>query len=200
MLNKLNILKKVSYILFFLNLSIFSRDILVEFKGAGFVPTDCTVRDIYGHGAALFGPEATVQLCHNKRWYGFANIDFLTKRGHSIGLCEPTRMQLVPLAFGIKYFTPFCYGDFYLGLGFQAANLITINCSNFVAQNTSKWGFGGIAKLGAYIDLPRCFFIDLFIDYSFVKIKCDRCSDSVVLPKVNLSGVILGAGLGYRFN
>lgn len=179
------------------------RDILVEFKGAAFFPTNSCVRNIYGDAAALYGPEVTFQLCQNKNWYGFASADFLSKTGHSIGLCDLTKMYIVPLALGVKYFVPFCYrgcsGDFYVGLGFQPVHLKTVNCSQFV-RNTSKWGFGGVGKIGAYFDLPCNFFADLFFDYSFVKVACDKCSDGATPLKANISGAVLGLGLGYRFN
>lgn len=176
------------------------RDVLVEFKGAAYLPTNDCVKNIYGKVGGLYGPEVTFQLCENKNWYGFASVDFSSKKGRSIGLCDCTKMHLLPLGLGLKYFAPFCCGDFYVGLGFQPVHLKTINCSEFVVQKTSKWGFGGIAKIGAYIDLPRNFFVDLFFDYSFVKVNCDSCLTSVIPVRANLSGAIVGAGLGYRFD
>lgn len=179
----------------------FCRDILVEFKGAYFFPVERCVRSIFGNGAALYGPEVTFQFCESRNWYGFASADFLSKKGHSVGLCEPTKMYLVPLAFGVKYFVPFCYGDFYVGAGFQPTHLKTVNCSDFVAQTTSKWGFGAVGKIGAYFNLPCNFIVDIFFDYSYAKIGCNKChSDGVIPLKANVSGAIFGAGLGYRFN
>ncbi|MFA6066740.1 MAG: hypothetical protein WC707_06180 [Candidatus Babeliaceae bacterium] len=188
------------YALLFFIYPLLCRDVLVEFKTAYFLPTDSCVRAIYGKGGALYGPEATFQLCENDNWYGFASVDFLSKKGHSVGLCEPTKMYIAPLALGVKYFVPFCYGDFYAGLGFQALHLKTVNCSSHVAQITSKWGFGGIAKIGAYCELPCNYFVDLFFDYSFAKVGCDKCSTSTVPLKVSMNGAIFGIGLGYRFN
>lgn len=179
--------------------SLMSRDILLEFKGAFFRPTDSCVRDMFGAGAALYGPEVTFQLCEQRNWYGFASADFLSKKGHSIGLCTPTKMYLVPLGLGVKYFVPFCYGDFYVGIGVQPVHLRTQNCSPFVREITSKWGVGGVAKVGSYFDLPCNWFIDLFINYSFAHIECDTCTDIAAL-KADVSGAVFGIGVGYRFN
>jgi hypothetical protein len=45
------------------------------------------------------------------------------------------------------------------------------------------------------------FVLDLFVDYSFVKVNPFCCDLPNVQPrKADLSGVIIGAGLGYRFN
>ena len=187
-------------IVLLLSLPSLCRDALLEFKAAAFIPTNDCVKDIYGHVGALYGPEITIQLCDESNWYGFASADFLSKNGHSIGLCTPTKMSIIPLGFGLKYFVPFCYGDFYVGLGFQPLHLKTINCSPNVPQTISKWGVGGIAKLGTYFNLPHNLFIDFFVDYSFVNVDCSTCLLGVVTPmKVSMNGAIIGLGLGYRF-
>lgn len=191
-------LRSLLALLLFACAPLVSSDVLVEFKAAYFMPTDSDVKKIYGKGGALFGPEVTFRVYEN--WYGFASIDFLTKKGHSLGLCDRTTMSLMPLGIGVKYLIPFCYGDFYMGLGFQPLRLKTVNCSPDVDQTTTNWGFGGIAKIGSYFTLPDNYFIDLFIDYSFVKVGCKKCSPLVVPLKANLNGAIFGAGLGYRFN
>lgn len=177
-----------------------SKDILLEFKGSFYLPTNAHVRHMYSNGGGLYGPEVTFQLGQDRDWYGFASADFLKKKGHSLGLCEPTTLYLVPLALGVKYFVPFVYGDLYVGLGFQPLHVKTVNCIADTVERTSKWGFGGIAKTGAYFDLPRNFLIDIFIDYSFVKVGGGPCCGSVIPVKANMGGVIFGAGLGYRFN
>jgi hypothetical protein len=187
-----------------IHISLAARDVIVEFKGAGFIPTNSNFRDIYGKGAALFGPEITVDICDTHRWYAFASVDYLKKDGHSIGLCNDTTVRMVPLAFGLKYFQPVCFGNLYAGLGFQPVHLKTTNCSPFAVQETSQWCLGGIAKLGTYVDLKCNFVLDFFANYSFVRAGCPklcRAETETLTPlKANISGVILGVGLGYRFN
>ena len=182
-----------------------AREIILEFKGAYYRATHCPFKQIFHKGGALFGPELTVQLstCHN--WYGFASVDYLSKKGTSIGLCNETKVHLVPLAFGLKYFMPIFFHDFYVGLGFQPTHVKTFDCSPYVARHTSQWCFGGIAKFGTYIDLPCTHWVlDLFVDYSFVKTRCPKIclpSTGPVVPiKTNISGVIFGAGIGYCFD
>lgn len=196
----LKIVRYVCALLFLVNQALFSRDVLLEFKAAYFWPQDSCVRSIYGDRGALYGPEVTFKLSKDSHWYGFASIDFLNKEGRSVGLCEFTKMSILPIGLGVKYFAPFSYGDVYVGLGFQPTHLKTVNCSPFVDQTTSKWGFGGIAKIGSYFNLSHNCFLDVFLDYSFVKLECSNCSAAVVPLKVNLSGIIFGAGIGYRFN
>lgn len=196
-------LKKLRYLLAFIlamYTPMFCNDVLVEFKAAYFLPSDAGLKNIYGNGGALYGPEVTFQLDECKKWYGFASIDFFSKKGHSVGLCTPTTMYMMPLAVGVKYFAEHCYGNFYAGLGFQPTRLKIVNCSDNATQTTTKWGFGGIVKFGSYFDLPCNYFIDLFIDYSFAKVGRDCCSTQATALKVNLNGAIFGVGLGYKFN
>ena len=107
----------------------------------------------------------------------------------------------VPIGLGLKYLHQFCYGDFYVGLGVLATDLRLRDCSSFVVQHRNKWGAGGIAKMGIYFDLPRCFFLDVFADYSFVKIDfCNNCGVEVQSHRANISGFSFGLGVGYRFS
>lgn len=184
----------------FLPMSLMSRDVILEFKGAYFHATGERFKKIY-KGGALYGPELTMQLCDCSSWYGFASVDFLSKEGHSIGLNAPTKVKLMPLAFGIKYFMS-CWecADFYVGLGFQPVRVHTKDFSPLI--ELTKWAFGGIAKIGTYIDLSNDFLLDLFIDYSFARVSShtNQVPAGPVVPlKASINGVIFGAGLGYRF-
>lgn len=180
-----------------------ARDVILEFKAAYFLPTSSVFKQIYRHGGVLYGPELTVQLCDNKNWYGFASVDYFQKKGHSLGLSDATKVSLLPLGIGLKYFAPIVCdcADFYLGLGFQPVHVHTKNCSGSVVTKQSRWGFGGIAKAGAYWHLPHNFVLDFFIDYSFVKVGCKKsCQSSTTISrKADVSGAIFGIGLGYCF-
>ncbi|HLF66892.1 MAG TPA: outer membrane beta-barrel protein [Gammaproteobacteria bacterium] len=178
------------------------RDVIVEFKGAYFWPTDCTFKKIYHKGGALYGPELTVQLFDDKNWYAFASVDYFQKKGHSIGLCEPTKVRLIPVALGLKYFVPVCDDriDLYAGLGLEWVNVRTKNCSQAVVSKQSDWGLGGIAKVGAYYHLPHHFLIDTFINYHYAKVGSNDCwCHGFESRKANVSGAIFGVGLGYNF-
>ena len=183
--------------------SLACRDILLEFKGAYFLGTNSIFRKIYDHGGALYGPEVTFNLGCHENLYGFASIDVLQKHGRSIGLCSPTKVTLIPLGLGLKYLIPFCYGDFYVGLGIQPTYVRTKDCSPYVIPKNSKWGCGGIAKIGTFFDLPHNLLLDIFIDQSFVTVpfhKCKAPTGFVSPRKAKVSGTSFGVGFGYRFN
>lgn len=220
----LKLLRVGILVLFLAPLSIITRDLIFEFKTGAFLPVDCDYRNIYGTASVFYNPEFTLQVVEEKPWYIFMSAAYTSKEGNSIGFCTPTKVEIIPLGLGLKYFFPFRYGNFYLGLGWQPAYLRTFNCSDFVARNTAKWGQGGIGKFGVYFDLPHNFRIDLFADYSFVNVGCGQgnccdtscvtscatsaccpvqnscCSDNFIVPvKANISGGLLGIGIGYCF-
>ncbi len=198
-------LKLVSTLLLSACVSIIARDVILEFKGAYFHPTNDCFKDIYGNSAGIFGPELTVQLCNQSNWYGFASVDYLTKSGRSIGLCDKTKVSLSPIAIGLKYFAfSSCneVADIYLGAGVQPVRVHTKDCSSYVQQNQTRWGAGGIFKVGSYIYAPCNFVLDVFLDYSYARAKGKvTCSptQNVIPLKANVSGIIFGVGLGYCF-
>lgn len=173
-------------------------DVLLEFKGAYFLPTNTLFRKIY-NGSAIYGPELTAG-CY-KNLYGFVSVDYFSKQGRSIGLCSPTKMNMLNLGIGLKYLVPFCYGDFYVGLGALPTRLHVKDGSRYVIPCRTKWGCGGVAKVGAYFDLPKSFFVDLFFDYSFATIPFPCCPTAPVQSyNAKLNGCWFGVGLGYRFH
>lgn len=182
-----------------LNLS--AQDVIVEFKGAYFQPVNHIFRKIY-HGGALFGPEITFKVIHGL--YGFASLDYFTKSGHSLGLNYATHVNFMPLGVGLKYLI--CARDHitpYIGLGILPTYVRTRNCSPYMAPKTYKVGVGGIAKVGTFFELPYHCMLDFFLDYSFVKVKCSPtyAPTGYVQPiTANLSGLVVGVGVGYRFN
>lgn len=203
--------KKICYLLVALSFvcPLIGRNIILEFKGAYFLPTKCPFKEIF-KGGALYGPQLTVQLWENngweswlEGWHLFTSLDYYRKHGFTIGLCEPTQIKLILLALGVEYLYPVWNNriTIYAALGLEPANARTETCSGTDLITQSQWGIGGIAKVGAYFNLPRNFVFNLFIDYSFVKVGSDdcECPGGVQFIKSNVSGAIFGAGLGYNF-
>ncbi len=181
-------------------MQVINANVLLEFKGAGFLATGSRFKKIYGRGSALYGPELTFQVCQSN-WYGFVSVDYLHKKGHSIGLHTPTTIRMVPLGIGLKYFMPTCWecADLYLGLGFQPVHVSLKNNPPFVPDE-HRWAFGGIAKVGSYVYFSCNFFLDLFIDYSFAHLSKHTFQTPPLVPlSASVSGAIFGVGLGYKF-
>ncbi|HRN78291.1 MAG TPA: OmpW family outer membrane protein [Candidatus Dependentiae bacterium] len=184
------------------NISLVCRDVILEFKGANFLPTNPTFKDAYG-GGALYGPELSVQLYEDAKWYVFTSADYFKRDGKCLSVADAKTLRLVPLALGIKYITPVRdWADFYLGLGFQPEYINIKSHRRCVTTKNTQWAFGGIGKSGIYIQLPHHLLIDLFIDFSFVKTHHTNAlyGHTMICSKAKLNGAIFGGGLGYRFN
>ncbi|MGZ6254794.1 MAG: hypothetical protein ACXWL5_02320 [Candidatus Chromulinivorax sp.] len=171
------------------------RDILIEAKGSLFVPTNHTFREIYGN-CGDFGLELTGKLC--KQLYAFTSADFIARHGSTQELVSSTKINLLNLALGVKYFVPFGHGDFYVGLGIQPTSIQIRNELPSVTEEYA-WVCGGVAKSGVIFDIAQSFFVDLFFDYSFTKADFYQGSP-VYMNTTHLDGCVFGIGFGYRFN
>lgn len=191
--------------LFISNSFLLGRKVILELKGSYFLPINHTLRQAYAPSSALYGPELTVQLGKKHHWTknfcAFAGAEYFQKKGHQLGLCDSTTLRMVPLTLGLKYMIPMTRrADFYFGLGFESLFVQAKNHRACVTAEKNLWTFGGITKLGTYIDLTHHVMLNVFFDYSFINAKSNgfyghtrtRCT-------VDLSSAIFGVGLGYKF-
>jgi hypothetical protein len=171
---------------------------LLEAKGACFYPTNHTIRKIYGVGGE-YGLEGSVSFSRN--FYAWASGDVLYQHGHSLGSDQSTYLTLVPIAAGIKYLYPLhCKVDFYAGAGPQYSYMNISNHSNYVTRHIRKWGWGGIGKAGFLFDMYQGIFLDVFAQYSYLRIPFHNSLNGQVTPNnIHLSGWQFGGAIGYRF-
>jgi outer membrane protein len=174
------------------------KQLLIEAKVAAFIPTDQTFKKIYGSTGGIYGLEATFSL--HACLSAWASADYFSQQGHSIGGDDPTQVTLVPLGLGLKYFFRVKRVDFYLGAGLLGAYLHLHDHSPYVIQHLSKWGIGGVAKIGALYHLKEHLFVDVFTSYSHLNIDFHHTHHGEVICKAaDLSHVSIGAGIGYCF-
>lgn len=195
-------LTRATFALIFFTLSAHAHNVILEFKGAYLLPTHDSFKDIYHHGSGLYGAELTARIFGMGNLYGFMGIDYFQKKGTLPKLCDSTKIMLLPITIGLKYLVPILpIVDLYSGLGFQPVCARIKNFLPFIGSIQSQWGFGGIAKVGAYIDLSNHIILDLFIDYSFAHMKSKQSKqvNALVFPKINMSGPVFGVGLGFGF-
>ncbi len=194
-------IKKYAFLATLLGVASFSQvngmEFLIEGKAAYFYPLDSEVRDIYCDGG-VFGLELSVDSCWNL--YPWISADYFCVDGRSIGENDKTTLTLVPLGIGLKYlFSCGCLRP-YLGLGFGSTYFHTKDDSNFVKKSHTKWGFGVIAKGGAQFYFSDCWFFDLFLDYTWMKLSFSGTSDPFVLGrKADISNINVGGGIGVNF-
>lgn len=182
---------------FFFTSKLLGTAVLVEAQAAYYQPTGHEFRAIYS-GSVIYGLELSVQSWRGL--YAWASSSVLTKSGHSLGFGNSTHLTFVPLGIGLKYLWRVKFIDFYLGGGVLPTHLHIHNHSQYVVQKISKWGCGGIAKAGALFNLPNAFFIDVFTNYSYLKISNHNSRHGTITPhSADLSGFSFGGGIGYRW-
>lgn len=161
----------------------------VEARAAAFIPTSDAFRRIYGTASAAFAIEAVYKL--KNPLFGFANIDWLSKDGRSIGLHNFTSLKTLNTSFGLKLAHPFwenCYP--YIGLG-PNISVVWIHNHSHCAKEQSKASVGLVAKSGLYIVLPKQLFLDVFVDYLYQPYNFSKHAD--------IGGFKIGLGFGGRF-
>jgi len=193
-----------------LSKSIDGRDVLLEFKPSYFLPQEKVMRDIYS-GGVFYNVETTVQARNNI--YAWGSLGYFGKSGRSIGGDDYTKIKIVPIGIGLKYFytIPYCYctktGEIcpenlhvYIGAGVTANYLNLKNEYPYVIERHSDWGPGLMAKSGLIVDMTKFLFLDLFIDYSYAWFSYTETMDEkVIRHNVNIGGGYFGLGLGWRF-
>ncbi|MBU4203905.1 MAG: hypothetical protein KKD59_08160 [Acidobacteria bacterium] len=156
-----------------------------EVKGNYFIPSEQAFKDIYGGGFA-FGAEVSFKIWNNLHFW--ADGRFLSRKGELTFTKEETKLQIIPIGFGLKYFLTAGTLQFYGGIGggyfiFKESNVI---------GDVSKDGFGFITRIGVLFQVTDSFFFDLFGNYSNCKMHPADFS-------IDIGGIEAGIGAGFKF-
>jgi len=174
----------------------------VEGKVSYYYPTDSTFRKIYDE-RIFYGIEGAFRLIND--FYLFSSANLFTSSGHSIGDRDKTRICLIPIEIGVKYFFPFLKPNFKLYVGGSAVPcyLHVKNYSDFVQRKRENWIIGGSFKGGIHIyPWNNCsfnkFYFDIFLDY-FLLEKKYKDTKKTIGKKANFNSLSVGGGFGRRF-
>ncbi|MFB0564315.1 MAG: hypothetical protein ACETWK_01385 [Candidatus Aminicenantaceae bacterium] len=162
-----------------------AKGIIFELKGSYFSPSEKAFKDIYG-GGITYGGEVTFDMWRNiELWLGGS---YFTKKGKLTFTKEETKLELIPLGGGLKFRISKGNVIFYGGAGLH---YYQYKESNPIGK-TSKGRVGYIGKLGSFVKVSGGLLIDLYVRYSYCKLKPADY-------KVNIGGIEGGIGLGYEF-
>jgi outer membrane protein len=172
--------------------------IFLEAKAGYFYPASHRFRKIYSNGSGIYGIELNVKAYD---WlYVFASGNYFVKNGHSIGGKHRTKVALVPLALGLEYVHWKHHLGVYAGVGVTSTYLNTHYHSQYVIHSVSKWGVGGVAKLGLLVDVYKRLYLDLFTNYYYARIHFHNTHGGKLMRNTaNVGGLSAGVGLGFRF-
>lgn len=163
----------------------YTADVTVELKVHYFSPSEQAFKDIYG-GGLMYGGEVSVGVWRDlDLWLGGS---YFSKKGELTFTKEETKLELIPIGVGAKY--RILSGNFalYVGLGL---NYYQYKETNPIGD-VSEGGLGYIGKVGSYVKVSERLLIDLYVNYSYCKVKPADF-------KINIGGLEAGAGVGYRF-
>lgn len=190
-------MKRIFLLLFFLPILLQASDWTVEGRVAYFYPTSRLIREIYPRGGADYQLEASRRVFCN--WHLWGSFNYFTKKGHSLGLHDDTRINIYPFSLGVKY--NFCFFKHfrpYVGAGATYTLLRIRDHSEHVKEHVHKNGFGLVIKSGINFPIINCIFLDIFADYYYQQMHF-RSQPGLYRHEVNLSGFKFGAGIGVAF-
>jgi len=157
----------------------------IELKGAYLSPSDSDFKSVYG-GGGMFGAEISFSLASSLE--AWLSGDYFAKTGSLTYTDEQTKLTLIPIGAGLRYKFLSGWVQPYLGAG---ARYYLYKESNIIGT-VNKGGIGFVGKLGANLKFAGSLFLDLFVGYSFCKMKPADFEFGV-------GGLEIGAGLGYGF-
>lgn len=170
---------------------------LLEGKVGYFIPTDAQFRSNYGEDGIISTLESSFNAGRN--FYPWASISYYGNVSHpAAGGGKASHIYIVPVGAGLKYIYFYKHFGVYGGLGALPTYLHIKNNSPLLNRTQEKWGCGGIFKGGVIADRLGNFFIDLFAEYSYIKISFPN-SPELTLHPANLSNFSIGGGVGYHF-
>lgn len=171
---------------------------LFEMSAAYFYPTNSRFRDIYSEGV-IYTLEIDRELCC--QLHSWTSVSYFHKSGHFVGTKGATKIDLVPVGFGLKYIYYCDRFHPYLAIGPVFTYMKIDNNSPFFIGTVSQWGFGGIFKAGVQADFcnrgNHSWSLDFFASYSHTKIDFDCAPPSRIVFRndADLSHLSVGGGL-----
>lgn len=194
----------------------------ITIKNGYFYPQDKVLRNIFDRCGNKGGYwiEGAVRYNLWKKLDIEASGSYFSKKGKALCGTECTKVKIPTFGLGLKYF--FNFGDLssnsdfldklsvFLGAGLRVFFYREKNGSCYVKRCYKKTTVGGMVNFGFEFDVHKDFFIDLFFDYNFKKLKpccnnncCNVNVNGTCCPScfadLHLGGLVAGIGLGYKF-
>lgn len=171
---------------------------ILEARFGYFYPTSSVLRRIFDNGGIDY--QLYVSGPVYKGLNVWAAIDYFAKSGRSIGGEQKTDIRIIPLSLGLKYISNFKVVNPYIALAPRYFFVHVRNHSSSVDRTNSSNGLGGVVEAGVLFNVNKRLVIDLFADYSYMKMHFSHSKiENVKTHTLQVGGLCTGLGLGYNF-
>ncbi|KKM88255.1 hypothetical protein LCGC14_1260620 [marine sediment metagenome] len=150
-----------------------------------FRPSKQIFRDIYGNGV-MYRAEICIGIGRGLELWMAGG--YFSKNGKLSFTDEGTKLQILPVGWGIKYISTKGNINYYTGIGFNYYQVKETNPIGDVGKG--RLGFGG--EIGAFKRVTGGLIIDFRMDYYYCKMELAN-------RKIDIGGLTIGIGLGYEF-
>lgn len=150
-----------------------------------FRPSKQIFRDIYGNGV-MYRAEIGIGIGRDlELWMAGGHF---SKKGELSFTKEITKLQILPIEWGVRYISIEGNINLYTGIGL---NYYQVKETSPIGEvSNGKLGFGG--ETGAFTRITGGLIIDFRMGYYYCKIKLAN-------RKIDIGGLTVGIGLGYEF-
>lgn len=163
-----------------------------------FQPSSSLLKKVYGSSWFMARVGASVPIW--RQLYAFTELDYMKKRGHSLGKREKTEILLLPLSFGARWIQPITpWLDLYPTLGGRYTWGWTYNHSTFVRKKISSGAFGVVGGVGAILYPYAFFVIDAKVSYNYCKFKAPRAVGGLQGEPLQVGGLSVLGEVGCQF-
>ena len=170
----------------------------LEGKAGYFFFLNSKMRKIYKKGGIDAQITGTYPIWKGLEFYG--SVEFLERRGKSLGDKQKTVIYQIPVNVGLRSVLTFCKQvQYYATLGPRYFYVHQHNDSSYVPKNRGRSGVGFFANTGFNFIPIKHFVIDIFGEYSWAKTHFHNAKHNAYSRDIQIGGLTFGGGLGYVF-
>lgn len=171
----------------------------IETKVGYFFFSSSTMRQVYSDGGVDVQVCAAYPLMRRLRVYG--SVEYLKKSGHSLNGGQRTSIWEIPLSLGLQpvfqvHSHPIFY---YISFGPRYIFSQVRNDSDYISSKMKTRGWGGFMNTGIQFKLRPHFILDIFGEYSYVRLRYSTSVEESHGHPVQVGGLTFGGSLGYAF-
>jgi hypothetical protein len=171
-----------------------------ELRGAAFIPSGHTFRDVYGNVLPSIQIEQARTFHNLTNLEVWGNLEWIFSNVKSSFSCGKSTINMLNISTGLKGIGPVYQDIIYLYAGIGPDLGITwiqnwmeccADCYDHQTSHSCNVGVGGIAKSGCQIFCTPSFYLDFFADYLYLPMHFHDTK--------NIGGLKVGLGLSARY-